>query len=455
MPRVDGGSSQWRVDGQEFPALGTQKTASKIIGSADPGDTGRGRPRDGRPSPIPRVVDRGMRPAKNIRAVWKGNRDVQTRGVRGTLTLPLSPWAKSFTPRPTPDKYQNQRQYTDIDLHRFPATTGVGGTESSWNNIEDKNATMVLAKPIEIEQPVAMADVAEPGGPARAGAGGPVVTEISMMTATDRTGASGSRSSKTDAPVTSEFCFQSGNNRITVSGPAVTGTGGPVGDEKGRSLTDGIAEVGLRTGTGTGGPFIAGARFTTVAEVDAPITGTEISQRSDVSELDQIENDTMEMTSSDQLECLSVKRDYVLCGDLTGNSDNDRDGHIMDPDGIRQMSDTEQILIPSECSSDSSMEPDPEEGDAIMVGVVGSAAPWYLTGWTNDVEVEFMIDTGCQVTILATSVFHKMCDIHPEVKFGLVPCTQRLVSADTSPLTVIGRINLNVDKKGCAIRVGQ
>ena len=118
MPRVDGGSSQWRVDGQEFPALGTQKMASKVIGSADPGDTGRGRQRDGHPIPIPRVVDRGMRPAKNIRSVRKGNRDVQTRGVRGTLTLPLSPLAKSFTPRPTPDKYQNQRQYTDIDLHR-------------------------------------------------------------------------------------------------------------------------------------------------------------------------------------------------------------------------------------------------------------------------------------------------------------------------------------------------
>ena len=76
----------------------------------------------------------------------------------------------------------------------------------------------------------------------------------------------------------------------------------------------------------------------------------------------------------------------MLCGNLTGNSCNDSDGHIIDPDvvgrsGIR-MSDTEQILIPSGCSSDSSMEPDPEEGDAIMVGVVGSAAPWYLTGWT-------------------------------------------------------------------------
>ena len=133
MPRVDGGSSQWRVDGQEFPALGTHKTASKVIGSADPDDTGRGRQRDGHPIPIPRVVDRRMRLAKNIRSVRKGNRDVRTRGVRSTLTLPLSPLAKNFTPRPTPDKYQNQRQYMDIDLHRSPATTGVGGTDSSWD----------------------------------------------------------------------------------------------------------------------------------------------------------------------------------------------------------------------------------------------------------------------------------------------------------------------------------
>ena len=87
---------------------------------------------------------------------------------------------------------------------------------------------------------------------------------------------------------------------------------------------------------------------------------------------------------------------------------------------------------------------DTMEGDAIMVGVVGSAAPWFLMGWTNDVEVEFMIDTGCQVTILATSVFKKMCEIHPQLRTGLVPCAQRLVSADSSPLMVLGRINLNV-----------
>ena len=86
----------------------------------------------------------------------------------------------------------------------------------------------------------------------------------------------------------------------------------------------------------------------------------------------------------------------------------------------------------------------PLEHDAIMVGVVGSAAPWSLTGWTNDVEVEFMIDTGCQVTILATSVFKRMCEIHPQLRTELVPCAQRLVSADSSPLMVLGRINLNV-----------
>ena len=78
------------------------------------------------------------------------------------------------------------------------------------------------------------------------------------------------------------------------------------------------------------------------------------------------------------------------------------------------------------------------------MGAVGSAAPWFLTGWTNDVEVEFMIDTGCQVTILATSVFEKMCTGHPQVRSRIRPCMRRLVSADSSPLTVIGKIDLDV-----------
>ena len=122
-----------------------------------------------------------------------------------------------------------------------------------------------------------------------------------------------------------------------------------------------------------------------------------------------------------------------------------------DPDAIRKTSDIEPWGYPSHSGSQEGSEPvntdgmeDTDNGDAIMVGVVGSAAPWFLAGWTNDVEVEFMIDTGCQVTILATSVFEKMCKIHPQVKSGLIPCTRRLVSADSSPLTVMGRINFNV-----------
>ena len=79
-----------------------------------------------------------------------------------------------------------------------------------------------------------------------------------------------------------------------------------------------------------------------------------------------------------------------------------------------------------------------------VVEVVGSAAPWFLTGWGNDMEVEFMIDTGCQVTILATSVFERMCAADRQVRFRQRPCGRRLVSADSSWLTVKGELELNV-----------
>ena len=123
-----------------------------------------------------------------------------------------------------------------------------------------------------------------------------------------------------------------------------------------------------------------------------------------------------------------------------------------DPAPIRKTSEEEPIEYSAHNGSlDEWSEPfntdgteDTEDGDTIMVGVVGSAAPWFLTGWANDVEVEFMIDTGCQVTILATSVFEKICKVHPQVKSRIRPCTRRLVSADSSPLTVVGRIDLDV-----------
>ena len=67
------------------------------------------------------------------------------------------------------------------------------------------------------------------------------------------------------------------------------------------------------------------------------------------------------------------------------------------------------------------------------MGAVGTGAPWFLTGWAEGTKVEFMIDTGCQVTILATSVFEQMCVADPWFRCRLRPCRRRLVSADSSP----------------------
>ena len=78
------------------------------------------------------------------------------------------------------------------------------------------------------------------------------------------------------------------------------------------------------------------------------------------------------------------------------------------------------------------------------MGAVGSAAPWFLTGWAHEMEVKFIIDTGCQVTIFATSVFERMCSADPQVRSRRSPCRCRLVSADSSPLTVKVELELNI-----------
>ena len=83
-------------------------------------------------------------------------------------------------------------------------------------------------------------------------------------------------------------------------------------------------------------------------------------------------------------------------------------------------------------------------GEAIVVGAIGSAAPWFLTGWAHEVEIEFMIDTGCQVAILSTTMIERMCTVDPAVRSALRPCRRRLVSADSSPLIVQGQLQLNI-----------
>ena len=231
-----------------------RQTISRCIGSADPDGTGRRKSRNKHTKPTPGFMDRGMRPAKCSPTVGKGDRDVRSRVVPGAQTGTLSPLAKCFNPERITHVSQEHMENTDMDLHRSLAMTGVGETEPPClNNI----ATMGLADSIETEQPVAVADVAEPGGPAVTGTGGPVEWKKKMRPAADRTGASGSRNGRTEAPVTLEFGSRS-ENVMPASGLAETGTGSPVGIMKERSDVDGSAEIGMRTGTETGEPVVAG-----------------------------------------------------------------------------------------------------------------------------------------------------------------------------------------------------
>ena len=55
----------------------------------------------------------------------------------------------------------------------------------------------------------------------------------------------------------------------------------------------------------------------------------------------------------------------------------------------------QQAEDPSRKDQQETTGPRPESGEAIVVGAIGSAAPWFLTGWAHEVEIEFMIDTGC------------------------------------------------------------
>ena len=190
-----------------------------------------------------------------------------------------------------------------------------------------------------------MADVAEPRGPAGAGAGGPVVAGTSLTAVTDRTGAGGSRRSETGVPVVTGIRFQTGTDRTEASGPAVTVAGGSVDVEKGFRPASEIAEADVMTGTGTGGPVVVGMRFLAVAEVYAPIEETEGDERSDIRKFDQNTEVITKMTSPHQLKHTSARGETVVRVDMRGKSNSENGAHFMDPDGIRRTSDTEQVVF--------------------------------------------------------------------------------------------------------------
>ena len=328
---------------------------------------------------------------------------------------------------------------------------------------------------------LAVTDVTGTSGPAGTGASGPVVTGTRFRTVTNVAEASGPAATRADGPIVTRTRFRAVTDVAGASGPAGTGAGGPVVAGTGfRAVTDAAGASGPAV-TGAGGPVVAGTRFLAVAEVYAPFEETEGDLQGDIGEVDQNFNIPEEDAGFRPLEHLGVKkggrpkngRTTIDCtaqeveivshplehsGVVEGAdvSDGLKKRHLpeiyTDPAPVRKASEEEpmEYSAPSGTPNEGS-EPlntdcpgDTEDGEAIIVGAVGSAAPWFLTGWTNDVEVEFMIDTGCQVTILATSVFEKMCTAHPQVKSRIRPCTRRLVSADSSPLTVVGQIDLDV-----------
>ena len=90
----------------------------------------------------------------------------------------------------------------------------------------------------------------------------------------------------------------------------------------------------------------------------------------------------------------------MMHSEVSGEWENGRQDHTSD--------DKMPLDIRTE---DQRLSPDDEE--AIVVGAVGSAAPWFLTGWADEVEIACMIDMGCQVTISVTSLFERMCDSPP------------------------------------------
>ena len=176
---------------------------------------------------------------------------------------------------------------------------------------------------------------------------------------------------------------------------------------------------------------MTGTRFLAVADVYAPFGEMECGPQGDIGRVDQISKIPEEETGSHPLEHSGVAGGTVVSKGIRKRNIPESLEKYTDPEPIRETSDKEPMGYSAYSGSlNEGSEPfntegteDTEDGDAIMVGVVGSAAPWFLTGWTNDVDVEFMIDTGCQVTILATSVFEKMCKIHPQVKSRLILCT--------------------------------
>ena len=65
----------------------------------------------------------------------------------------------------------------------------------------------------------------------------------------------------------------------------------------------------------------------------------------------------------------------------------------------------------------------------------------YISGQAESKNVDWLVDTGCSVTILSEKIFHK---IHPDDRPELHPPSKQLLSADGSPMKVLGESMFNI-----------
>ena len=176
LPTEHSKRGHWVADSQEFPSLETlPRTVGDTKRSPGISATEVDRRPTASPTPVPRNVDRGMRPAQDFQTVPQKDSNTRTRGVQKTIVTPLSALAENFIPRKTSRKPPTPKVPTDNELDRSFARTGPGKIETPQDMIEIDIATVGAAYPNGISKPVAMADVAGASGPAVTGAGGPVV----------------------------------------------------------------------------------------------------------------------------------------------------------------------------------------------------------------------------------------------------------------------------------------
>ena len=316
---------------------------------------------------------------------------------------PLSATAENFTPRKTSRNLTTSCVPTDNELDLSLSRTGPGKIENPHDVIEIDRATVGAAYPTKMNKPVAMADVAGASGPAVTGASGPVVAGTRFLAVAE------------------------------VYSPAEEVEGDPPMDDMQSECRFCTTEEDVGSH-----PLEHSGVDKWVCPRRGPTECNFIAQEEDIG------SHPLEHSGVEKWVCPRDGPAEIRPLDHSGIMTNS--ASCGEPTEREPLEHSVPRVTPCQGSEQSitDVQEQPEEGEAIVVGAVGSAAPWFLTGWTNNIEVEFMIDTGCQVTILATSVVERMCAADPQVRSRIRPCARRLVLADSSPLTVIGELELDV-----------